>query len=265
LIQLSERRPSIRPWDDKKLLQEFATMKLNPVVSQDEWLAARKALLKREKELTRARDRLAAERRALPWVKIEKQYVFDTVTGKKTLSDLFEGRSQLIVQHFLFGPDWEAGCVGCSFGAAHIDAAWQHLQHHDVTFVAIARAPIEKLEAYRKRMGWHFKFASSYGSDFNYDFHVSFTRDDLAKGKVFYNYEMIESSMEELPGGSVFIKDSNGDIYHTYSDYGRGGEEVLSTYMLLDVTPKGRNESSAMDWVKRHDEYDAPARRTDAA
>ena len=236
------------------------------IVSRDEWLAARKALLKKEKELTRARDRIAAERRELPWVKIDKQYVFDTIDGKKTLADLFEGRSQLIVQHFMFGPDWEAGCTGCSFGADHVDAAWQHLKHHDVTFVAIARAPIAKLEAYRKRMGWHFKFASSHGSDFNYDFHVSFTKDDLAKGKVYYNYEMIESSMDELPGGSVFIKDAAGDIYHTYSDYGRGGEEVISAYMLLDVTPKGRNESSAMDWVKRHDEYEsAPARRNDAA
>lgn len=231
------------------------------IVSRDEWLKARKELLQEEKELTRVRDRLAAKRRELPWVKMEKNYVFDTIEGSKTLAELFEGRNQLIVQHFMFGPDWEQGCVGCSFGADHADAAYQHLKHHDVTYVAIARAPIEKLEAYRKRMGWRFKFASSYGSDFNYDFNVSFTPEQLASGKVYYNYTMIdrEDANDELPGGSVFYKDENGDIYHTYSDFGRGGEEVLSAYMLLDITPKGRNETGPMSWVKRHDEYERTA------
>jgi len=236
-------------------------MEKHRIVSREEWTEARKALLAKEKELTRQRDKLSAERRELPWVKVEKSYVFDTVTGKKTLADLFDGRSQLIVQHFMFGPDWDEGCVGCSFGADHADAAYQHLKHHDVTYVAVARAPLAKLEAYRKRMGWHFNFASSLGSDFNYDFHVSFKKEDLAKGKVYYNFQMTDASMEELPGSSVFYKDEEGNIYHTYSDYGRGGEEVLGAYMLLDVTPKGRNENgpyrNLMDWVRRHDEYEA--------
>ena len=235
------------------------------VVSPDEWLAARKALLAKEKELTRARDKLNAERQSLPWVKVEKRYEFDTIDGKKSLADLFGANSQLIVQHFMFGPDWEQGCVGCSFGADHADAAYVHLAHHDVSYVAVARAPIGKLEAYRKRMGWSIPFASSLGSDFNYDFHVSFPPEELAKGKVYYNYEMTEDGFEELPGASVFFKDANGDIYHTYSVYGRGGEEAMSTYMLLDLTPKGRNETgpnkNLTDWVKRHDEYADPAPR----
>jgi predicted dithiol-disulfide oxidoreductase (DUF899 family) len=226
------------------------------IVSRDQWIEARKALLAEEKDLTHRRDRLSAKRRKLPWVKVEKDYVFDTTTGKKTLADLFEGRSQLIVQHFMFGPDWDEGCPGCSFEADHVNAAYMHVKHHDVTYVAVARAPITKLEAYRTRMGWNFPFASSHGSDFNYDFNVSFTKDDLAKGTVFYNFEMTENTMDELPGASVFYKDGNGDIYHTYSSYARGGEEVLGAYMLLDITPKGRNESGPMEWVRRHDEYE---------
>ena len=241
-------------------------MEPHKIVSEEKWVAARKKLLAKEKELTRARDRLSAERRKLPWVKVEKEYVFETTEGKKTLADLFDGRSQLIVQHFMFGPDWEEGCPGCSFEADHVDAAYQHVRHHDVTYVAVARAPLAKLEAYRKRMGWHFKLVSSAGSDFNYDYHVSFTKDDLAKGKVYYNYATTDSEMEDLPGASVFYKDAAGDIYHTYSSYGRGGEEVLGAYMLLDITPKGRNESGPMDWVRRHDEYeDEPAERSSAA
>lgn len=235
-------------------------MQNNRVVSRDEWLAARKQLLAKEKELTRLRDELSVERRALPWVKVEKAYLFDTPEGKKTLADLFEGRSQLIVQHFMFAPDWGEGCVGCSFGADHVDAAYMHLKHHDVTYVAVARAPLAKLDAYWKRMGWRFSFASSYGSDFNYDFHVSFTKDDLAKGKIYYNYEPTDPFMEDLPGASVFYKDENGEVYHTYSSYARGGEEVLGAYMLLDITPKGRNETgpnrNLTDWVRRHDEYE---------
>jgi predicted dithiol-disulfide oxidoreductase (DUF899 family) len=229
-------------------------------VSQEEWIAARKQLLAKEKELTRHRDEVNAARRALPWVKIEKAYVFDTPDGKRTLAELFDGRSQLIVQHFMFGPDWQEGCTGCSFGADHIDGPMQHLVHHDVTYVAMSRAPLEKLLAYKKRMGWKFNWVSSAGSDFNYDFNVSFKRADLDKGRIFYNYEMIESQMDELPGSSVFYKDENGDIFHTYSSYGRGNEEVLGAYMLLDMTPKGRNENgphrNLMDWVKRHDEYE---------
>jgi predicted dithiol-disulfide oxidoreductase (DUF899 family) len=229
-------------------------------VAREKWIAARKAHLAREKELTKLRDEVMAERRALPWVKIEKNYVFDTPQGKRTLSELFDGRNQLIVQHFMFGPDWEEGCTGCSFGADHIDGPMQHLCHHDVSFVAVSRAPLEKLMAYKKRMGWKFPWVSSAGSDFNFDFNVSFKREDLDKGKVLYNYEMIETQMDELPGCSVFIKDENGNVFHTYSSYGRGNEEVIGAYMLLDMTPIGRNENgphgNLMDWVKRHDQYD---------
>lgn len=235
-------------------------MSPHSISSREDWIEARKALLAKEKELTRLRDRLNDERRALPWVKLEKEYTFDTADGRKTLGELFEGSSQPIVQHFMFAPDWDEGCVGCSFGADHADAAFMHLKHHDVSYVAIARAPIARLEAYRKRMGWRFEFASSLESDFNYDFGVSFTKDDLAGGKVRYNYETIDASIEELPGASVFYKDEAGDIYHTYSSYGRGGEEVISAYMLLDITPLGRNETgpnyNLMDWVRRHDEYE---------
>jgi predicted dithiol-disulfide oxidoreductase (DUF899 family) len=229
------------------------------VVSRDEWLAARKKLLKQEKELTRQRDALSAKRRELPWVRVEKEYVFDTPKGKQTLADLFDGRSQLVVNHFMLGPGWKQGCVGCSFGADHIDGALVHLEHHDVTVVVVSRAPLHEIEAYKKRMGWRFKWVSSYGSDFNYDYHVSFTKDDIAKGEVYYNFEMTEASIEELPGLSVFYKDAAGDIFHTYSTYARGAEELLGTYMVLDLTPKGRNETgpnhNLMDWVRRHDEY----------
>lgn len=233
----------------------------NPVVSREEWLAARKQLLVREKELTRLRDQVSTARRTLSWVRVEKHYVFDAPEGKMTLADLFDGRSQLVIQHFMFAPDWEAGCVGCSFGADHIDGPSLHLAHHDVSFVAVSRAPLAKLEAYRKRMGWRFRWVSSYANDFNYDYHVSFRKDDLAKGKVFYNFAMIDTAMEELPGTSVFYKDEVGDIFHTYSSYARGNEEVIGAYMVLDLTPKGRNENgphhNLMDWVRRHDEYEA--------
>jgi len=237
-------------------------------VSREQWLAARKELLAKEKELTHHRDQVNEARRHLPWVKVEKAYVFDTPKGKRTLAELFDGRSQLIVQHFMFGPDWQEGCTGCSFGADHIDGPMQHLVHHDVTYVAVSRAPLEKLMAYKKRMGWKFSWVSSAGSDFNFDFNVSFRPGDLAKGKVFYNYEMIDNQMDELPGASVFYKDENGAVYHTYSSYGRGNEEVIGAYMLLDMTPLGRNENgphhNLMDWVKRHDQY-AAAPRSSAA
>lgn len=236
--------------------------------SRDEWLTARKELLAKEKELTRHRDEVNEARRQLPWVMIEKPYLFDTPQGKCTLAELFDGRRQLIIQHFMYGPDWQEGCTGCSFGADHIDGAIQHLVHHDVTYVAVSRAPLEKLIAYKKRMGWKFLWVSSAGSDFNFDFNVSFRREDLDKGKVLYNYEMIETKMDELPGSSVFYKDDNADIYHTYSSYGRGNEEVIGAYMLLDMTPLGRNENgphhNLMDWVKRHDQYE-DARQNGAA
>ena len=235
-------------------------MQHNPIVSRDEWLIARKRHLAREKELTRLRDQVNAERRELPWVKVEKRYVFDTPDGKKTLAELFDGRSQLVVDHFMLGPGWKEGCVGCSFGADHIGGALVHLEHHDVTVVAVSRAPLAEIEAYKKRMGWRFKWVSSYGSDFNYDFHVSFTKDETAKGEVYYNYETRKLQSEEMSGISVFYKDVTGGIFHTYSSYARGGEELLGTYMVLDRTPKGRNETgphhNLMDWVRRHDEYE---------
>ena len=232
----------------------------HPIVSRDDWLAARKTLLAKEKELTRLRDRLSAERRALPWVKVEKEYVFDTPDGRRTLAELFDGRSQLVVDHFMLGPGWTEGCVGCSFGADHIDGALVHLEHHDVTVVAVSRAPLAEIEAFKRRMGWRFKWVSSHGSDFNYDYHVSFTPDDIAKGTVYYNYRTIEASIDELPGLSVFHKDAAGDIFHTYSTYARGAEELLGTYMVLDLTPKGRDETgpnrNLSDWVRHHDRYD---------
>jgi predicted dithiol-disulfide oxidoreductase (DUF899 family) len=227
------------------------------IVSENEWVEARKKLLTREKELTHLQEKIAEERRALPWVKVAKNYVFDTPQGKKTLSELFDGRSQLIVYHFMFSPGWEAGCTGCSFLSDHVDGANQHLKHHDVTYVAVSRAPLEKLLAYKKRMGWKFPWVSSEGSDFNYDYHVSFTKEEVAKKRAFYNFEDSDiGNMEDLHGTSVFIKDADGAIYHTYSAYARGDERSLGTYMWLDITPKGRNETGAMSWVKRHDEYD---------
>jgi predicted dithiol-disulfide oxidoreductase (DUF899 family) len=227
------------------------------VVSEAEWLVARKDLLAREKEFTRQRDALSAARRQLPWVKVEKEYVFHGANGKETLSDLFEGRSQLIVYHFMLGPDWEEGCKSCSYLADHFDGANWHLPHRDATFVVISRAPLSKIEQFKKRMGWRFKWLSSCENDFNFDYHVSFTKEEEAKGKVYYNYEMQEFISDELPGLSVFYKDENGDVFHTYSTYARGLDMLVGTYHLLDLAPKGRNENpdSTMDWVRRHDEY----------
>jgi len=229
------------------------------IVSQEEWVAARKELLTKEKELTQLQDDVSGRRRAMPWMKVDKEYVFDTPEGKKTLAQLFDGRSQLVVYHFMFGPGWKAGCVGCSFFSDHVDGPNQHLAHHDVTFVAVSRAPLPELEAYKKRMGWRFNWISSSASDFNYDFHVSFTKEDMAKGKVYYNFEMTDTTTEELHGTSVFFKDEAGNVFHTYSAYARGDERGLGTYMFLDLTPKGRNEGpkgNLTDWVRRHDEYE---------
>jgi predicted dithiol-disulfide oxidoreductase (DUF899 family) len=233
-------------------------MEQHKIVSREDWLVARKAHLAREKEVTHAMDRLHEERRALPWVKVDKRYAFETTAGRKTLPELFGRNSQLIVYHFMFGPDWEAGCPGCSFLADHIDGANQHLKHHDVSLVAVSRAPLAKLQAYRKRMGWQFDWVSSQGSDFNYDYSVSFTPEQLAGDSLFYNFETIprEQGHDELPGISVFYKDAKGDIFHTYSSYARGGDILIGAHNYLDLTPKGRNESSTMDWMRRHDEYD---------
>lgn len=227
------------------------------IVSRQAWLAARKALLALEKEETKLRDRVRAERLALPWVKVDKAYTFDTPQGRRTLAELFDGRSQLIVYHFMYGPDWDAGCPGCSFMADHIDGMLPHLNNHDVTMIAASRAPLEKLEAYRKRMGWKFPWVSSHGSDFNFDYHVSFTKEELASGKVMYNYRETDAAdaHDELPGLSAFLKDGEGTVYHTYSDYARGGEEALGTLMILDRAPKGRNETGTLSFVRRKDEY----------
>jgi predicted dithiol-disulfide oxidoreductase (DUF899 family) len=228
------------------------------IVSREEWLEARKALLLKEKEQTRLRDKINAERLALPWVKVEKAYRFATPKGDKSLVDLFAGRSQLMVYHFMFGPDWEAGCPGCSFLADHLDGALPHLEHHDVTLTAVSRAPLAKIEGYNRRMGWRFPWVSSFGSDFNADYGVSFSAADLGKGSVFYNFTKIEAAQahDELPGLSAFVKDETGQLYHTYSSYARGPEELIGTLMILDRAPKGRNEKTTMDFVRRHDEYE---------
>ncbi|NLR80962.1 DUF899 domain-containing protein [Chitinophaga eiseniae] len=234
------------------------------VVSSEEWLVARKKFLEKEKRLTRLRDELSRERMALPWVKVEKEYVFEGPDGKVTLSDLFDGRSQLIIQHFMLGPNDAEGCVGCSFAADSIDGALPHLENHDVSLVVVARAPFPKLDAFKKRMGWKFPWVSSAGNDFNYDYHVSFHKADIEKGKVAYNYSIITDlpvHMEDLPGLSCFYKDETGTIYHTYSTYARGGELQLVTYNYLDIAPLGRNEGTGTNlsnWVRHHDKYDSP-------
>jgi predicted dithiol-disulfide oxidoreductase (DUF899 family) len=229
------------------------------IVSQDEWVAARKELLKKEKAFSRQRDELTRQRRDLPWVKVEKRYVFDTPDGKKTLADLFDGRSQLIVYHFMLGPDWAEGCKSCSFLADHFDGSVVHLAARDVTFLVVSRAPLPKIEAFKKRMGWRFKWVSSYGNDFNRDYHVSFTKDETSKGKVYYNYEMQNFPSDEAPGASVFYKDeATGDIYHTYSSYARGLDMFIGAYHFLDIVPKGRDEAGlahSMAWVRHHDRY----------
>ena len=212
--------------------------------------------------MTRLRDQLSAERRALPWVKVDKTYVFDTPAGRASLSDLFDGRSQLIIKHFMLAPGQKDGCVGCSFESDHVEGALVHLQNHDVSYVAVARAPLAEIEAFRKRMGWSFRWASSFGSDFNYDFQVSFTPEQLANGTAAYNYRAGPLPLEDLSGLSVFYKDEDGAIYHTYSTFGRGAEERVGTYIYLDITPKGRNETgpthTLADWVRHHDRYGAP-------
>jgi predicted dithiol-disulfide oxidoreductase (DUF899 family) len=227
------------------------------IVSEADWLVARKDLLTREKEFTRQRDALSAARRALPMVKVEKEYVFDGPKGKETLADLFDGRSQLIVYHFMLGPGWDEGCKSCSYLADHFDGANWHLPHRDVTLVVISRAPIGEVQAYQKRMGWRFNWVSSNANDFNFDYHVSFTKKDEAKNKAYYNYRLDEFLNDELPGLSVFYKDENGDVFHTYSTYGRGLDTLVGTYNFLDLVPKGRDENpdSTMDWVRRHDQY----------
>ncbi len=229
------------------------------VVSHDQWLAARKALLKHERELTHLRDRIAAERRTLPWERVDKPYLFDAPEGRRSLADLFEGRRQLVVQHFMLGPGWEQGCPSCSYMADHTDGMTLHLAARDTSFVAVSRAPLEEIERFRRRMGWKFTWVSSHASDFNFDFGVSFTPEQRARGDVGYNYGTQPMNAEELPGISAFIRDDAGAVFHTYSTYGRGVEAMMGTYTLLDLTALGRHEeglSFPMAWVKHHDRYE---------
>jgi len=239
-------------------------MTTHKVVSDQDWLAAHSAHLREEKQLTRQRDALFEKRRQLPWRRITQDYRFHDASGAVHLSELFEGRSQLVIKHFMFGPDWSEGCVGCSFEADHIDGALLHLLQHDVSFAAISRAPFERLEAFRRRMGWQFRWLSSAGSPFNRDFHVSFDDEDIVEGKVFYNYAWQPFVCEELSGFSVFYRDPQGEIFHTFSAFGRGAEELLGAYVLLDMTPNGRNETGPRhdltDWVRLHDRYDSDDR-----
>lgn len=229
------------------------------VVSREEWLKARLALLEKEKDLTRLRDRLAAERRALPWVRVTKSYFFDAPGGRVTLAELFAGRSQLFVKHFMLGPGGRPLCVGCALEVDHLEGILVHLENHDVSYVAVARAPLAEIEAVRQRMGWRFPWVSSAGSDFNYDFNVSFTPEELSAGCAWYNYRRTDPGIEDLSGDSVFFKDASGQIFHTYSTFGRGGEEFLGIYRFLDVTPRGRDEQgpnhALTDWARPHDMY----------
>ncbi|MGD0300220.1 MAG: thioredoxin family protein [Bryobacteraceae bacterium] len=230
----------------------------HPVVSHEEWEAARKKLLEKEKESSKLREELTTLRQNLPWEKVEKEYTFDGPNGQETLAELFEGKSQLIVYHFLFDPDWKEGCKSCSIIADHYNPSIIHLNHRDVAMVTVSRAPLEKLEAYKKRMGWSLKWLSSFGSDFNFDYHVSFTPEQAEKRETYYNYRMENSAGGERPGISVFGKNAGGEVFHTYSSFGRGLENFIGAYNLLDIVPKGRDESAlknGMDWVRRHDQY----------
>ncbi len=228
------------------------------VVSPAQWLTARRKLLREEKKLTRQQDRLNQRRRSLPWVKITSPYVFQAAKGRVTLADLFAGRSQLLVQHFMLGPGWEEGCKSCSFMMDHFNPTVPHLAARDTAFAAISRAPLKEILRFKKRMGWDVNWVSSHGSDFNFDFHVSFRPADRKRGTVEYNYKQQPFPHEEAPGISVFARDAAGDIHHTYSTYGRGVETIMATYNLLDLTPKGRDEENldyGMEWVRHHDRY----------
>ncbi len=234
-------------------------MEANKIVSHEDWVAARVEHLAKEKEFTRARDALSEQRRQLPWYGIDKDYAFEGPSGAESLADLFDGRGQLIVYHFMFGPDWDEGCPSCSYLCDHLDGAIVHLEHRDVTVAVVSRAPLEKLDAYKKRMGWRFKWVSSLGSDFNGDFDVSFSDEDMARGEVYYNYRKTSFPSPEAPGLSVFRKAENGAIFHTYSAYARGLDILIGAYNWLDLAPKGRDEaglSFTMEWIRRHDRYE---------
>ena len=234
------------------------TLKNHKIVSEKNWIEARKQLLIKEKKFTRLRDQLSQQRRDLPWKAVDKEYIFTGPDGKQTLPELFDGRSQLIVYHFMFDPSWDAGCQNCSFWADNFNGIITHLNHHDVTMIVVSRAPYSKLAAYKKRMGWDFKWVSSSHTDFNFDYHVSFKPEELAKKKAFYNFKIQDPWVSEREGASVFYKDPTGNVFHTYSTYARGIDLVNTAYNYLDLAPKGRDESRGnLFWVRRHDEYDS--------
>lgn len=232
-------------------------VKEHKVVSERVWVAARKALLAKEKRFTRLRDEINRQRRNLPWMKVGKEYVFEGPEGRETLADLFGGKSQLIVYHFMFGPEWKEGCPHCSFWADHYDATRIHLGQRDTTLVVVSRAPLKRLNAFKKRMGWKFKWLSSFRNDFNFDYRVSFTPEEMKGGKPYYNYARTVTGMDEREGVSAFYKDGAGDVYHTYSSYARGIDMLNGTYHFLDLTAKGRDEhpDHPQDWVRYHDKY----------
>jgi len=234
-----------------------ANQKKHAVVSHEDWITARKVLLKKEKEFTHLREQLAEQRRALPWEKVEKEYVFENLNGKETLSDLFGNKSQLVIYQFMFAPEWEEGCPHCSFWADHYAGMLPHLQQRDVSFVVVSRAALTTIERFKKRMGWRFKWVSSAQTDYNYDFQASFQPEDIERKTVFYNYQTVDMRMPDREGISVFYKDEEGTIFHTYSTYARGIDPVNSTYQFLDLVPKGRNENpkNTQDWVRHHDRY----------
>lgn len=239
------------------MANEGSSLKNHPVVSHKEWLAARTAFLEKEKEFTQLRDEVSQKRRELPWEAVTKAYVFEGPNGKQTLAELFDGRSQLIVYHFMFDPSWDAGCPHCSFWADSFNANIVHMNHRDAAMVAVSHAPYSKLAAYEKRMGWNFKWVSAYENDFNFDYNVSFTPEELAKKQAFYNFKMQNQGPSEREGVSVFFKDENGGVFHTYSAYARGIDLLNTAYNYIDLTPKGRDEGGRnQHWVRRHDEYD---------
>lgn len=233
-------------------------MKTGTVVSHEEWLKKRKELLAAEKAFTRERDALTAKRQNMPWVRIEKDYIFEGPNGKETLSDLFNGKDQLVIYHFMYGPDWEEGCPSCSFWADNFNGVSVHLAHIDIALAAISNTSLAKIDAYKKRMGWDFNWVSSLGSDFNRDFHVSFTPQEVESGEMEYNYQKTRFPSSEAPGISVFVKDEGGAVYHTYSTYSRGLDMLNGAYHFIDLTPKGRNsegEHGNMHWLERRDQY----------
>jgi len=231
--------------------------KKHKIVSQKAWLAARKALLLKEKKFTRLRDQLNRQRRSLPWVKVDKEYVFEGPDGKETLAELFCGKSQLIVYHFMFGPGWKEGCAHCSFWADHFDSVGVHLGQRDTSMAVISRAPRNEIEPFKQRMGWRFKWVSSSGNDFNFDYSVSFTPEQIRTGAIFYNYARMKMDLSEREGVSAFYRDKTGDIFHTYSAYARGIDLLNTTYNFLDLTARGRDENPdhPQDWVRYRDKY----------